>query len=96
MLIEKPDFTELEEEGEIEKWYKTSPIFETLVGITIIILAAIAQLIHIWISFPGSIVTAGDFFHALVDSFAYVLQFDLKLWWVFLLIIYLSKRKSVN
>jgi len=96
MLTEKPEINTLEAEDEKEKWYKKSPFFEALIGIVIITLAAIAELVHVWISFPGSILTIQDFCHELVECYAYVFQFDLKLWWVFLLMIYLSTRKNVK
>lgn len=91
------ELMEEEKEQEQVKWHKRSPYLEALIGIGVIILASIAELVHVWVSFPGSIVTMGDFIHAVIDSLAYVLQFDLKLWWVFLLILYIiSRRKSIN
>lgn len=70
-----------------------NPVIQAiLIGIAIIITASIAKFIVVWINFPGSITSIGEFFQALLDSFIFVLNFDFKVWWVFLLIIYLVAR----
>ena len=83
----------IEEKGKLI-WYKTSPFLEALIGIAIISLASIAILIQTWISFPDSIVSIQDLLRLLIDSFTYVLGFDLKLWWVFFLILYIITKKN--
>ena len=63
-----------------------------LVGICLIIVASIAKLIVVWVNFPGSITSARQFFEAILDSLIFVLNFDFKVWWVFLFILYLIAR----
>jgi len=83
-----------EAEETTEKWYRTSPYLEALIGLCIVIVASVAELISVWTAEPGSVASVSDFLKLLIASFAYVLTFDLKLWWVLLLIIYIINRKT--
>jgi len=63
-----------------------------IIGVLLITIASIVRFVRQWISYPAEMTSAGDFFRLLIDSFKYVLNFDFKLWWVFLLIIYIIAR----
>ena len=59
-----------------------------IIGVVLITIASIVRLVRQWVSYPDEVTSAGDFLRLLIDSFKYILNFNFKLWWVFLLIIY--------
>lgn len=80
-------------EDHIEEPEKRNSLLQVaLAGIFLIVVASIAKLIAGWVNFPGSITSVGEFFKAVLDSFIFVLNFDFKVWWVFLLVLYLVAR----
>jgi len=63
-----------------------------IIGVVLITIASIVRLVRQWVSYPDDVTSAGDFLRLLIDSFKYILNFNFKLWWVFLLIIYIIAR----
>lgn len=63
-----------------------------IIGAALILIASVAKFVSDWITYPASISSVKEFFTAAADSFIFVLNFDFKVWWVFLLIIYLVAR----
>lgn len=86
--------TELKENPEQEEiTEERSPLLVVIIyGLSVITLASIAKLIVVWVNFPGSVSSIKEFFAAVVESFVFVLNFDFKVWWVFLLVLYLVAR----
>ena len=78
--------------SEKNQWWKEQPFITVIYGIVIITLASIAKLISDWITIPLTISSFKEFYNAVIFSFRFVLNFDFKLWWVFLLIIYIMVR----
>ena len=61
-------------------------------GAVLILAATVVKMVTTWFTFPGIISSVSEFFHTLLDSFFFVLNFEFKLWWVFLLILYMIAR----
>jgi hypothetical protein len=69
------------------------PLFTVLVyGAGIILLAGSAKLIVLCVSSPATVNSASKFFQSAFDSVLFVLNFEFKVWWVFLLVLYLVAR----
>lgn len=80
-------------EENLEETEGRSPLLNAIIyGVLLITLASIAKLIVVWVNFPGSIASLKEFLQAVLDSFVFVLNFDFKVWWVFLLVLYLVAR----
>lgn len=80
------------ESQEEQVWWKTSPFPAIGIGIILIIAASVVKLATDWITIPLQVSSVKELFDAIVYSFGYVLNFEFKLWWVFLLIIYIMVR----
>lgn len=81
---------------ETKNWWKEQPLKTVLYGAIFITIASLLKLAADWISIPLPISSIRDLYNAVGYSFSYVLNFDLKLWWVFLLVIYFMMKFNRN
>lgn len=83
-------------EEEASQWWNEQPFKAIIYGVGIIVIASIAKLAYDWITIPLPVNSFTDLYNAVGYSFSYVLNFEFKLWWVFLLIIYYLIRFNKN
>jgi hypothetical protein len=69
------------------------PLLTVLIyGAGTILLAGIAKLIVLCVNYPGTVDSVTKFFQSALESVLFVLNFEFKVWWVFLLVLYLVAR----
>ena len=85
---EKKDVAEAEADEARQQPLLTAAIY----GAGVILLASIAKLIVLCVTSPETIDSVSSFLQSALESLFFVLNFEFKVWWVFLLVLYLVAR----
>lgn len=72
--------------SEKTKWWKTPPYSNIVGGLSVLIIASVAKTIYDWYTKTEIISTFKDFAIFVSDSFLSLVNFQLRLWWLFCLL----------
>lgn len=76
--------------SEKSKWWKTPPYSNIVGGLSVLAIAGIIKISYEWITAPTALTSVKGFWNLIVSSFSYVLNYELKFWWLLSLLLTIS------
>lgn len=75
--------------SEKTKWYKTPPYSNIVGGVSVAAILGVLKLVYDWYTKTPILITFKEWFDFIISGFAFVLNFEIKVWWIAAFLLYL-------